>query len=290
MQAMDADQKTALTQKYPSSPTVIVRPTIPKIPTPPDTSVQNLEESFNDYATVRSTPTERSNVTDATSVQKIEKSVQANITNADIDMQINSSIAASGQQYIGGRIQTSVMAHIKSEDIQDQIRDVTNQHINLFLDIEGSLKEEHMELSAQVINLKEQMSEGYCLLAELKNTNEDLQAQNLRLQVQNDFILQDTIKAIDQASTKQIHTVQEQLELLTTRGLAKAERSAQSKLRKTTKSVADTCKQKIPDKLASYDKIISDKYDEHIEKGTDLLYEMGNTTRTDRFQNLSPVR
>jgi hypothetical protein len=34
-------------------------------------------------------------------------------------------------------------------------------------------------------------------------------------------------------------------------------------------------------KLESYDKIISDKYEEHIEKGTDLLYEVGNSIKTE---------
>jgi hypothetical protein len=268
MQAMGADQTDALTQ-------------IPKttVPTPPDRSVQNLEESFNDYATERSTP--NTDATDNNSVQNIEKSLQENIANEAVNMQITSSLAASGRTYIDERIKMSITEQIESEEMQDQIRDVTNQHMKQFLDIETSLQEQHVKLSENIQNLKEQMSEGFCLLAELKNTHDDLKAQNARLQAQNENIIQDTTLIIEKSSRKHIQTVEEQLELLITRGLAKAERSAQSALRKTTKTVSDSCKLKITEKLASYDKVLSDKYNHHIEKGTDLLYEMGNTIKTE---------
>ena len=175
MHAMGADQTHALTQNDPLSPTVIAKT---KIHTPPDTSVQNLEESFKDYATERSTPnsevTPNSDATNATKIQKTATSFQDNVNNATIDMQITSSIDTSGQQYIDGKIKSVITKHIESEERQDQIRDVTNEHMKQFLDIEGSLQDQHIQLSAQVENLKEQISEGFCLLAELKNTKHDL--------------------------------------------------------------------------------------------------------------------
>ena len=280
MQAMGVSQTKALTQQEPTGPTVIeqtmtVHP--PMIETPIDTSVQNLEESFKDYATERSTPSDATDATTVQNTQKIEASFQETVKNEDIDMKITNSLASSGQEYIDGRIKTSIVKHIESEEIQDQIREVTNEHMKQFLDIEGSLQEEHSKLSTQMTNLKEQISEGFCLLAELKNTNQNLQEKNLKIQ----STLQDTIKEIDRISQQQIQTVAEQTELMTTRGLAKAEKLSLSSLRHTTRKVSDTCKAKINAKLARYDQIISDKFDEHIEKGTDLLYEMGNSIKTE---------
>jgi hypothetical protein len=275
MQSMGADNTQARTQKDSFSPTVMAEPTIQ---TPPDTSVQNLEESFKDYATERSTPnSDATGTTNATNVQPLETSLQETATNAAIDMQITESLVTSGQEYIDGRIKTSITKYIESEEIQDQIRDVTNQHMKQFLDIRGSLQEEHLKLSDQVTSLKEQISEGFCLLAELKNTNQDLQQKNSQLKT----TLQEATKEMDTISKQKIQTVAEQTELLTTRGLAKAEKLSLSALRTTTRNISDKCKEKINSKLASYDKIISDKYDEHIEKGTDLLYEMGNTIKTE---------
>jgi hypothetical protein len=268
MQSMGIDQTEAITQQEPISPTVTAPPTtLPQ----PDSTVQNLEASFNDYATERSTPT-----TEAANSHKTSTSFQENVTNEVIDMQITSTLDTSGN-YIDGQIKSSIMKHIDSEEIQDRIRNVTSQHMQQFLNIEGSLQEQHMNLSDQLTNLKEQISEGFCLLAELKNTNQDLQEKNVILQA----TLQNSIKEIDNVTKRQIQLVTEQTELLTTRGLARAEKQAQSTLRQTTKIVSDKCKSKITDRLASYDKIISDKYDEHIEKGTNLLYEMGNTIKTE---------
>ena len=285
MQEMGVDQTQAPTRDDPLSPTVTAKsPTVmAKSPTPipPDTSVQNLEESFNDYATEQSTPN-----TDNASIPKIEESFQENVTNEAIDMQVTNSLATSGRQYIDAKIKLSITQHIKSESMQDRIRDATNQHMKKFIDTEGSLQEQHTNLSAQLTNLKEQMSEGFWLLAELKNTNQDLHNKNLALKEQNATILQDTFQAIEKASRKQTQTADEQLELLTTRGLANAERSVQSTLRRTTKTVYEACKLKITETLASYDIVISDKYDEHIEKGTDLLYEMGNTIKTSYTSSL----
>ncbi len=280
MQAMGVSQKEALTQQGPTSTTVTdqtmtVHP--PMIETPIDTSVQNLEESFKDYATERSTPSDATDSTAAQNTRKTQASFQETVNNEAIDMKITNSLASSGQEYIDGRIKTSIVKHIESEEIQDQIREVTNEHMKQFLDIEGSLQEEHSKLSAQMMNLKEQISEGFCLLAELKNTNQNLQEKNENIQL----TLQDTIKEIDRISQKQIQTVAEQIELMTTRCLAKAEKLSLSALRHTTRQVSDTCKAKINAKLATYDQIISDKFDEHIEKGTDLLYEMGNSIKTE---------
>jgi hypothetical protein len=280
MQAMGVSQTKALTQQEPTSPTVIdqtmtVHP--PMIETPIDTSVQNLEESFKDYATERSTPSDATDSTAAQNTRKTQASFQETVNNEAIDMKITNSLASSGQEYIDGRIKTSIVKHIESEEIQDQIREVTNEHMKQFLDIEGTLQEEHSKLSTQMTDLKEQISEGFCLLAELKNTNQNLQEQNQNIQ----STLQETIKEIDRISQKQIQTVAEQIELMTTRGLAKAEKLSLSALRHTTRKVSDTCKAKINAKLATYDQIISDKFDEHIEKGTDLLYEMGNSIKTE---------
>jgi hypothetical protein len=262
---------------------------LPKIPTPPDSSVQNLEESFNDYATERSTPN-----TDSTSIpsnQKPEAPVHEQIITEAIDMQITSSLGTSGQKYIEERIKTSITQHIDSEEMQDNIRDVTNQHMKQFLDIEGSLQEQQKTLStnlkelqeqisegtSQLANLKEQMSEGFCLLAELKNTNQDIQDQNVRLQA----TLQETKMDITQASRKHLQTVEEQTEMLTTRGLARAEKQTQAALRQATKAVSDKHKAKLNSQLTLYDKTMSDKYEEQLAKGTDLLYEMGNTIKTE---------
>ena len=121
MHAMGADQTQAITQQDPTSPTVIVHPTTvhPMTQTPIDTSVQNLEESFKDYATERSTPSDTTDVTTVQNTQKIEASFHETVTNEAIDIKIMNSLAASGQEYIDGRIKTSIIKHIESEEIQN---------------------------------------------------------------------------------------------------------------------------------------------------------------------------
>jgi hypothetical protein len=181
-----------------------------RTPTPTDHSVQNLEESFNNHATEQSTPTDNS------SVQKIEENFQDQISTGAIDKRIASTLATTGQQYIDGRIKMLIAQRIESKEVQDNIRDMTNHHMNTIVDIEVSLKEQQTHLSLQVQSLQEQIQEGFLLLAALQKTTNDLQDQHLHIKAQNAILLQEHAKDIEQASKKELKNTTEQLELQTT--------------------------------------------------------------------------
>jgi hypothetical protein len=223
-------------------------------PTPAsDTTVQNLAESFD-------TP---------------------QIVAQSLDMQVTETLATTGQEYIDARIKQAINTYIQSEETQDNIRDTTNQHMKQFLDIEANLNEQKSNISHQLTDLQESLTEGVKLLAELKHTNTVLQDENQKLTEKGLTIVQETATALDRASAKMIKTTEEQIDLFVTRNLATMEKSSQTELRKITRATTAKFKAKTQEQITAYDKDLAEKYDDMVVKGNGLIYEMGNTIQTE---------
>ena len=59
------------------------------------------------------------------------------------------------------------------------------------------------------------------------------------------------------------------------------EKNAQSELRKLTKATTARFKAKNQEQLNTYDKDLTENYDDLVVKGNGLIYEMGNTIQTE---------